>query len=70
MLLKMISLEKLKILKPLQELHKSVGDLGKLIVAKCYEKLPNVQKIAQSGHTACNLKEPTQVIDCNASNWL
>ena len=29
----MISLEKLKILTPLQKLTKNVGDLGKLIVA-------------------------------------
>ena len=29
----MISLEKLKILTPLQKLPKNVGDLGKLIVA-------------------------------------
>ena len=28
-------------------------DLGKLIVAKGIEKLPKVQNIAQSGHTAC-----------------
>ena len=28
-------------------------DLGKLIVAKGFKKLPKVQKIAQSGHTAC-----------------
>ena len=48
----MISLEKLKILTPLQELPKNVGDLGKLIVATCLEKLPKVQLIAQSGHTA------------------
>ena len=26
-------------------------DLGKLIDAKCFEMLPKVQKIAQSGHT-------------------
>ena len=26
-------------------------DLGKLIVAKGFKKLPKVQKIAQSGHT-------------------
>ena len=26
-------------------------DLGKLIVAKGFQKLPKVQKIAQSGHT-------------------
>ena len=38
----MISLEKLKILKPLQKLPKNVVDLGKLIVAKCFEKLPNL----------------------------
>ena len=30
----------------------NVGDLGKLIVAKGFKKLPKVQKIAQSGHTA------------------
>ena len=40
---KMISLEKLKILIPLQKLHKNVGDLGKLIVAKGFKKLPKVQ---------------------------
>ena len=48
----MISLEKLKILTPLQKLPKNVGDLGKLIVAKDFKKLPKVQKITQSGHTA------------------
>ena len=47
----MISLEKWKILTPLQKLPKNVGDLGKLIVAKGFKKLPKVQKIAQSGHT-------------------
>ena len=40
---KMISLEKLKILKPLQKLPKNVGDLGKLIVAKGFKKLPKIQ---------------------------
>ena len=35
---------------PLQKLPKTVGDLGKLIVAKGFEKLPKVQ----SGHTAEN----------------
>ena len=30
-------------------------DLGKLIVAKGFKKLPKVQKIAQSGHTDCGL---------------
>ena len=35
----MISQEKLKIL---QKLPKNVGDLGKLIVAKDFEKLPKV----------------------------
>ena len=47
---KMISLEKLNILTPLQELSKNVRDLGKLIVSKGLEMLPKVQKIAQSGH--------------------
>ena len=32
----------------LQKLPKNVGDLGKLIVAKEFKKLP---KVAQSGHT-------------------
>ena len=35
----MISLEKFKILTPLQKLPTNVGDLGKLIVAKGFEKL-------------------------------
>ena len=39
----MISLEKLKILTPLQKLPKTVGDSGKVIVAKGFEKLPKVQ---------------------------
>ena len=41
--LKMISLEKWLILTPLQKLPKNVGDLGKLIVAKGFKKLPKVQ---------------------------
>ena len=48
----MISLEKLKILTPLQELPKNVGDLGKIIVASGFKKLLKVQKISQSGHIA------------------
>ena len=39
----MISLEKLKILTPLQILPKNVGDLSILIVAKGFEKMPKVQ---------------------------
>ena len=39
----MISLEIWYILTPLQEFPKNVGDLGKLIVAKGFEKLPKVQ---------------------------
>ena len=48
----MISLEKLKILTPLQKLPKNVGDLGKLIAAQGFKKLPKVQKVAKSSHTA------------------
>ena len=47
----MISLEKWKILTPLQNLPRNVGDLGILIVAKSFKKSPIVQKIAKSGHT-------------------
>ena len=32
-----------KILTPLQKLPRNVGDLGKLIAAKAFEKLPKVQ---------------------------
>ena len=39
----MISLEKLKILTPLQKSPKNVGDLGKLIVSKSFVKLSKVQ---------------------------
>ena len=38
----------------LQKLPKNVRDLDKLIVSKGFKKLPKVQKIAQSGHTAGN----------------
>ena len=40
---KIISLEKLKILTPLHKLPKNVGDLGKLILAKGFTKLPKVK---------------------------
>ena len=39
----MISLEKLNILVPAQKLPKTLGGLGKLIVAKGFKKLPKVQ---------------------------
>ena len=40
----MISLENFKILTPFfQKLPKNVGDLGKLVVAKGFEKLHKVQ---------------------------
>ena len=39
----MISLEKLTFLTTLQKLPKNIGDLGKLIVAKGFEKFPKVQ---------------------------
>ena len=39
------------ILTLLQKFPKNVGDLGKFIVAKGFEWLPKVQKIAQYGHT-------------------
>ena len=39
----MTSIEKLKILTSSQKLPKNVGDLGKLIVAKSFKKLPKVQ---------------------------
>ena len=35
----------------LQKLPEKVGDLGKLVVAKGFKKLPKVHEIAQSGYT-------------------
>ena len=40
---KMILLDKLKILTPLQKSPENVGDLCKLIVAKGFEKMPKVK---------------------------
>ena len=40
---KMISIEKLKTLAPTQKLRKTVEDLGKLILAKGFKKLPKLQ---------------------------
>ena len=34
-----------------QNFPQNVGNLGKIIVAKGFEKLPKVQQIATSGHT-------------------
>ena len=42
----MISLEKLKILTPLQNLPKNVGDLGKLIVATGFESSPKCNNLS------------------------
>ena len=44
------------ILTTLQKLPKNVGYLGKLIVAKGFKKLPKVQLIAKSGHSAWKVK--------------
>ena len=40
-------------LAPIHKVPNNMGDLGKIIVAINFEWLPKVQKIAQSGHTAC-----------------
>ena len=37
---------------PLQKMPKNGEDWGKLIVAKGFKKLPKVQNITKSGHTA------------------
>ena len=37
-----------------------LGDLGKLIVAKGFKKLPKVQKNARSGHTGRQLQQNNQ----------
>ena len=50
-------------LTPLQKLPNNGGDLGKIIVAANFEWLPKVLKIAQSGHTDCNLLIPHLTIN-------
>ena len=61
---KIISLEKLSILKPLQKLPKNFKDLGNLIFAKGFINLPKVKIIAKSGHTVClqHLTSPGEMI--------
>ena len=44
-----------------KKLPKNVGDLGKLIVAKGFKKLPKVKKIAQYGHMGKSHKWPIAV---------
>ena len=36
------------------KMPKNVGDLGKLIAAKGFRKLPKVPQIGQFGHTGCS----------------
>ena len=43
--------QKIEDFDTLTKTAQNVGDLGKIIVATCFEKLPKVQKIFQSGHT-------------------
>ena len=62
----MISLEKWYILTPLQKLPKNMEDLGNLIVAKGFKKLPKIQKIAQSGHTEPELTR----VDLPKAPWI
>ena len=50
------------ILTPLQKLPNNAGDLGKIIDATCFEWLPKVQKIAQSGHSGSNLQTSLKVM--------
>ena len=49
------------ILAPFQKLPKNVENLGKLIVAKGFKKLPKVQKIAKSGHTGQEQSLPSYI---------
>ena len=54
------------ILTPLQKLPNNVGDLGKIIVATSFERLPKVQKIAKSVHTEY---EPSSPVSFCAPNF-
>ena len=59
----MISIEKWKILTPLQKLPKNVDDLGKITVTKSFKKLPKVQ----SGHTVCWYQPNIIIYSLNAT---
>ena len=50
----MISIEKLQFWQLYKNFPKNVGNLGKIIVATCFEKLPKVQQIAQPRHIAAS----------------
>ena len=45
------------VLATFQKLLNIVGNLGKIIVATGFKRLPKVQKFAQSGHTGPKLDE-------------
>ena len=47
---------------PLKKLPKNGEDWGKFIVAKAFKKLPKVQNIAQSGHTAYKVNESSSAL--------
>ena len=49
----MITIEKLNILTPFQKLPKNVGDLAKIIVAKGFEKLPNLVTLQRAEISKC-----------------
>ena len=54
----MISIEKLQFWQLYKNFPKNVGNLGKIIVATCFEKLPKVQQIAQPRHIASCIFRP------------
>ena len=60
----MVSLEKWMILTPFQKLPKNGEDWGKLFVSKGFKKLPKVQNIAQSGHTAWGEQSLSTFVCC------
>ena len=45
-----IKVAKNEFTRKMKDLPRNVGDLGKLIAAKGFKKVPKVQKIAKSGH--------------------
>ena len=45
-----IKVAKNEFTRKMKDLPRNVGDLGKLIAAQGFKKVPKVQKIAKSGH--------------------
>ena len=56
---------KMKVFEAFTKIAKNVGNLGKIIIATGFKKLPKVQEIAQSGHTSLLAYDSTSPLKSN-----